>query len=561
MKVSGRRFPLRFGFLFPLFPVLMVGPLIAQEEEKDFFDFAGNMFVQSFYLARDLPLERPEDTGRSVDRQNQPVCPGPDPNPGVAANDTTSRCREEEDFTRMRMRVDFALQPSQYVDILYGLEVGYIEFGRESGTSGPGSGGKGAGRTNLETRQMIMRIHNQKDTLAGQVGVYSLSTPEGMVLASSGAGVRFNWDLRSRASRFEANGIRAEDNSKIDDDSNGFSDDNFKDIYLATGSWNYSGISWLDATLYGVYRGDDDPAEDDKDGRETSRVYWLGLFGKFTISRWRVTLHGIVNQGRFERPDRQEYLSEPERLVAQRVMRNSGFRIHPETDILAPLDPATGTYRALPRHKYRLKAHAAHAELGYKATNRLELIGAAAGGSGRPGRVEPDRKSTFTREDQFRRASGGFQFSEIGVDSSGGYSLFSLTGTVAGGAALVYDLDAPIQLRVGYFYMEAYRSPVMDYNLYHTRYPFYLRWAIRDDGRVELERDDRILFSSHPGLRSDSKYLGHEWNAKLTWRIFSDLTFQATAAVFTAGDGYRALRDVQYGSSIGEAAFSLRQTF
>ena len=543
------------------------GALQAQDEDAKRFDWDGNIFTQTWGRARDLPTERPEDIGTFEGVDFDSLCPRPDPTPDYVLNDTTSRCREEQDFTRMRLRVNFALRPSKFVDVLYGLEVGYITFGDEDDKEGPGSGGQGSGATNLETRQLIMRIHNEADTFAGQAGVYNIGTPEGIVLAGSGAGFRLNWDKQSWASRFVFDGIRAQDNSRVDDDSNGFSDDNYQDVNLAVASWNYTGVRWLDTTLYGVYRGDDSMRIADDDGQETSRMYWGGLYFKVKTGRFYMVLHAIGNWGRFERPNKLEYLSEPARLLVEDEIQERGYLIEDDDDdndyIQAPFDPTQNFYVALPRKKYKVNAGAGHAEIGFKATDRLEFVATAAGGSGRLG-PEPDNSESFTRTDQFRTAGSVFQHSQIAVDSNGGYSIFSLgqlTGVVQRGFKTKARLFSALEAEIGYFETYTYRPPVMDYNQYHTRYPFYLRWKLNDRDQIEIERDDDVLFTAHPLVRGDSSYIGHEWNLAFTYRIFADLTLQGTAAVFTAGDGYRILKDVQYGGQIGEASISLNQTF
>ena len=136
------------------------------------FDYNGSMLVRGFYTSRDLPLEK----------QTATLCPNPYTNSSSSGSSSStsgnSKCREERDFYTARFRLNLAFRPSNFVDIIYGLEVGELEFGdTTTGNTGPGSGGTGSGSANLETRELRLNIHNEKKTIRFNAGVFSYGTP------------------------------------------------------------------------------------------------------------------------------------------------------------------------------------------------------------------------------------------------------------------------------------------------------------------------------------------------------------------------------------------------
>ncbi|MCB1308526.1 MAG: hypothetical protein KDK30_10115 [Leptospiraceae bacterium] len=507
--------------------MLLTGPLVAQDVDglADQFSYDGDVRARGIFLWRDLPLPSApvsEDDPRTEQGYDEYFFCKDYPTYCNSDGRKDSPRHEQQDFYGMRFRLNLAFRPTSYADILYGVEVGELIFGRESQKYGPGSGGRGAGRTNLETRQLIFRLHNEADTVSGSVGVFSLSTPNGIVLATSGAGVRGVYEEPSIDSSFEGIYVRSVDNSRIDGDSNGFSDDNFVDIELGVARWKWAGVSWLRSELYGVYRVDDDPsASDDTDSdQETSRMYWGGLHLNFNFGTWGFLLHGVGNWGRFHRPlsddpfkDRYEF-TEP-------------FQSYLTEALKPPL-----------REQYRVNAGAGEARIWYYVTDWIEVSLIAAGGSGRaPGDVEPDGTSIDYRPDQFRTAGSGYQFSEIALDGSGGYSIFSagrLTGVIAQGASVDFQVLETLSLFIAYFHIEALRTPTIDYNQNYT---------------------------ARFNQRKPTNYLGKEWNAALTWKYSTDLDVVFKLATFDAGSGYKALQDVEYGDDLFESQFYITQKF
>ncbi len=499
--------------------------LQAQDTELlERFDYDGSVFGRGIYIQRDLPLPSPpvdEDEGRRTEQGYYEyfLC--------ETLPETCNRSdnKESQDFYSIRFRLNLAFRPSSYVDILYGLEVGDITFGRdETDNSGPGTGGRGSGRTNLETRQLILKFHNKADTTSAEVGVFPFSTPSGVVTATSGAGVRLQHEVEAIDSGFEAIYIRSIDNSRIDDDSNGFSDENYSDINQGVLRWKWSTFRDFQTELYGVYRNDNDPSTEDPtdSSEETSRMYWGGLYVTIKIGAGELMLHGVGNWGRFERP-----LSEDPKLSAIAANDDDPLQSYFTEALQPPL-----------REEYRVNAGAGEASFKYPVSDRVEVSVLYAGGSGRlPGDTEPDGSDVDYRPDQFRTAGQAYQFSELGVDSSGGYSVFSLgrlTGVQAVGARVKMRLLDSLVGRIDYYRLDAYRTPNIDANSTYTRY---------------LRQND------------PDKFLGEEWNLRFDYTVFSDLNFQAKLGWFNAATGYKVWQDVEYGDDLYEVQASVTQTF
>jgi hypothetical protein len=452
---------------------LAASGLSAQDSSfADRFSFSGDMLVRGFYLARDLPL-------RST------------------SLNTTTRRREEQDLLSMRLQLDFAFRASSYVDVMYGIEVGELTFGRDNAAqAGPGSGGKGAGATNVETREAYLKVRNNPESMSLSAGILNFNTPRGLVMATSGGGLKGALDIDSIHSSIETYYIRAEDNSVIDGDSNGFSDTNFNDINLGLFTWKFSGVKGLRTELYGVYRQDDLPTSA-SDKYETSRVYWGGLFAQWKTGPLGLVLHGVGNWGRFWRPG------------------SPSFNV---------------------RDKYTINAGAGQYEISWQFTDELQVALAGAGASGRLGK-EPDGSLPEYRTDQFRTAGSGFQFTDIALDSSGGYTIFGggrLTGIMAHGLQLRSTIFTLLQADVGAYVLTLYRRPVPDFNAFYKRFP---------------------------AMRQSDKRFGTEYNARLGLRVLGDLKLEARFAYFDAMDGYKIVYDTSYGDDIAEVQLSVSHKF
>lgn len=514
-------------WLFCLVFIFSAPALYSQRAENlEEFDYNGDLFLRGFYLGSDLPRER----------QTQRVCPDPITQAEeraqaeadrAAGNDVTysdpSKCKEETDFYTIRFRLNMSLRPSEYVDIMYGLEVGDITFGESTSDTGPGTGGQGSGAANLETRELRVNIHNRAKTVAFQAGVFPFSTPSGLVVANSGAGFQFSYDTQFLRSEFDLYYFRKEDQSRNDIDSNGFNDENYKDVHLGLFTWKFSGLTWLRSEAYGVYRADRVEFDENNNYKDTSQLYWGGLFLQFRFGRFNMMIHGVGNWGEVYTMNR-----ELPRIDLLEISNPELVTLFENAQDNAEL---TGT-----RQAHEINAGAGEASITYQFTNRLEFGAVATGASGRRG-LEPDGTSSDYRPDQWRDAGRAYQFSEIAIDSNGGYSLFELgdlTGLVAKGIKGTYQLTQTVEMELAYYTIETFRTPVIDYNQFFTR----------------LQHG-----------KSPSSYIGEEVNLIMNWRPAADLTISIRGSYFDAGDGYKILNDVEYGDDAGEFQVSLLQRF
>jgi|GEM_PF-1286566 len=486
--------------------------LFAESAVMEKFDYKGDIFFRGFYLSRDLPMKKQNDSLCAKDEYLSYFIP-----PAAAA--VHSPCKEADDYYQTRFRLDTSFRPGAYADVVYGLEVGHLTFGKDNpGSTGPGSGGKGSA-TNIETRQLFLDMHNLDKTMSVRAGLFPVGTPHGIVLASSGAGIHTSYE--GKLNSLDLSYLRKEDNSIVDGDSNGFSDSNYNNVHLGVLSWKFSGISWLKTDTYFVYRKDSDTSDEGKDGNETSSMGWAGLYAQLRYKKFTLLLHGIYNHGTFKRPFAY-YPSLLEKLAFFPEIKYAY-----DTALLAG-------YPLKSRHE--VDAGAGEMEISYQIFDTTKLTLMAAGASGRLG-IEPNGDPVDYRRDQFRTAGSAFQGSDIAVDSSGGYSIFSLgklTGVVQKGIRIDNDILQNLSIQIAYYTFDAYRTPTITYNNYYQLY-------------LDTKKPDN--------------HLGEEWNMKLGWKIMTLLSLDLRAARFDAQNGYKILYDVEYGDEIYEFSASLTQKF
>lgn len=534
--------PCRLSLSLGLFSGLMLlaaslpplQPLQAVQLEEMRWDYNGSFRARAFYLERDLLLP----ASSLLQEASQPAPGSPEEefcsdSPDICE---TSTEQESQDYLDLRLRLDLRLQASSLVDLAYALEVGNLIFGREENLYGPGSGGRGSGRTNVETRELYMDIHNDyrsfQDRLLLRLGIFYYNTPEGIVMARSGAGLQAGWERSRLRSVFELLYFREIDNSWIDGDSNGFSDDNFADIHLALFSWSFAPIHALDLELYSLYRQDssseqDSPSEEEP---EISQVYWAGLYLELQYGRFDLILHAIANWGHFLRSSSENAILADLEAGAEDNGDNGGNEGNGDNEDNEDSEQLRSFLeeRLEPQldQRYDIQAGAGRAELRFRATRKLSLALLYAHGSGHLAGTEGSgAEEAQFRRDQFRSAGAQYQLSEIAVDSSGGFSIFpdgELVGLRAWG--LICSLPGlylfpKLKLTLGYFRFENYRP--------------------------------------EEGI---GRMLGSESNAKAVYLFDLRLSLKAHLALFEARDAYRHLYNTE-GRHIFESQLSLEQRF
>ncbi|MCE9600314.1 MAG: hypothetical protein K8S54_20320 [Spirochaetia bacterium] len=486
------------------------------------FTFDGQAFVRAIALGRDISLPEPPVT--SDKRKTQPSYADYYRCTLVPTYCVESRQREEQNYYTFRLNLNTVFRVNANADVLFGIEVGDLTLGRDSSSNGPGSGGRSGGATNLETHHAHVRLHTVDGLLLADIGIFSYSTPAGLVLARSGGGSRVFWKPDTIDSVFQALYFRAIDNSQVDGDSNGFSDSNYSDVHIASVSWKFTHFRSFVPELYGVYKGDGDASSSDDSQfgvRETQRMYWGGLYMQLFLGDFEFTLHGIGNWGRFSR------------LLAQ----DPGVKRVTDN----PADPLSQFMRDATAppifHRYKTNAGAWQVEAAYQIFEPLKLTALSIGATGRPSRTrEPDGSDPAYRADQFRLASGSFQLSNIAIDDSGGYSIFSggnITGVVANGGKIAWQIGELWLIELVYLRLGSYRPIVNKYNKYYTRLQNY----------------------------RDSNFLGEEWDLNVKFKAFEELKFTLNFGYFNAGSAYKSLVDAQYGDHVAEVQFGLVAEF
>jgi hypothetical protein len=329
-----------------------------------------------------------------------------------------------------------------------------------------------------------------------------------------------------------------------------------------------------------VARLDDDPEPDQVGLKETSKLYWNGLYITYRKGPVSFMIHGVVNTGHFNRSETFSHLNPVARESVINYLKDEGYQFVDE-DIPVDqknvyslffqdsgsdpvmsvmLDPWRGT---VAQRKHEVAATAGQWEILYQINDRIQAALMQAAGSGRLG-LEEDGSSSDYRRDQFRTANSSFQMTDIAVDTSGGYSIFAggrLTGIQIRGGDIRYRIFDSLNFKIGYFAIDANHAPTMNYNAYYTKYPFYVNYSADNNRQITAVTDNNVQFTYHPGIRKNERYIGQEVNLVSEWKLMAGLNLEARAAWFEAGDGYRAWKDVQYGKDITEVSFSLSQLF
>lgn len=493
------------------------------------------MLVRGFYTSRDLPLERV---------QSEPC-----PNPAEAgkAGSVQSPCKEAKDYYTARFRLNLVFTPNAFTDIYYGLEVGDITFGQDNAAvTGPGSGGKGSGAVNLETREMRLRFHNESGTLYFDSGVFPVGSPAGLVLATSGAGFRLVGEVKSLYSSFQLVYLRQADDSIKDGDQNGYSDESYKDVNLLYANWRFFGFQHWNVDSYAIYKRD--PVEYDDAGalRDISQLYWAGSQVRYTKGGFSFMLHGVINAGVVSSTTDIETSGTSNQLYIP-SFTNDGNVLWTGTDSVA-LRKASSSWEAFrlalieearlafpsSRRRYPVRSGAAQFEVSYRISDGTTLSLSGAGASGRLN-AETDGRTQSYRKDRFFTAGPAFQFTEIALDTSGGYTIFAngeLTGLRAYKLEWKQKFTSAIEGRTSYTNIRSAHGLDGSYN------QFYGWWK-----------------------GPPSSDLGSEWNVVVDWRPFAQFVLTAKAAIFLPGRGYRFLMDAEHGSAIREYSLYLLQRF
>ncbi len=505
---------------FLLLLILFSSAIISQDaEQRTILEFSGSFRMRAFNMGRDYPLSRKNSILPIYDKQaennakseaaqnafNEELDAKLKGNPS-----TITKQSESMRYYDARALLNLNFITSRYLDGLWGIQVGDIPFGgRGSGTTrteptliGSGSGGElgQPSGTNVQTNFLYINFKLPAQSFNIRTGIQLFSSAQGRVLYTNGAGVQFTKDIRNKNATLEGGWIRARDRSIVYPDGNGFNSKNYINTNIYFLKLKLNPFRSVKNELYSYFLSDTDRTDSAK---ETGFLFWHGLFNEFTFSRMSFSIHGILNTGTLK--------------SANPYRDNLGSEIYTKYD----------------RHK--IKGGLFDIQFNYNYTDKITLGLIGIGTTGRPG-YERDGVSASNRGNGYRTLSPGFAISNIGIDFTGGYALFSgktMSGLIEYGAFSNILVYGPLQLTLGYYRLYASKSP---------------------------EIENNRIFNLDAGKKT-TNYMGHEYNFNVRWNVFRDLQLLFRSGVFVAGDGLKVLFDSQYGKRIYEAFFTLEHKF
>lgn len=515
------------GLLYPSF-------VNAQEEETGTqLDFSGSFRTRGFLLGRDMPLRRetpvtPRLNAREEEAREreeiQQIIEEEERRFRLGLPSRITQKKENLNFYDTRFLFNMNFATSKYVDGLWGMQVGDITFGSRGlpapapggveqpnivlpgprnlnpNTTGPVAGGElnTPSAVNVRTNFLFMNFKVPESAFQARVGLQLFSSPGGRVLFATGTGINITKAFRFMRLSLDTGGLRARERSFLDTDNNGFADRNVasSNIGYARLKMDYFRAWKPEIYSYGLF-------DSDRTNNQTGELYWHGFYNEFNYSDFSFIVHGVMNTGRVYqfRPILND-LGEP---IYFRNFRHF---------IKGGLYDLSVTYRL-------------------DDTSNISLV--AIGTTGRPG-AELDGVDASLRGNGYRHLAPGFAISNIGIDFTGGYALFSadeISGLNQYGVTYTFLTFGRYQIQLGYFRLFASLPPKIENNRNFTREAGY----------------------------NTSTYFGHEYNLNLRWNIFRDLQLIFRSGHFNAGDGLYTLFDTRDGKFIREAFVTLEHRF
>lgn len=507
--------------------------IFAQEEESGTkLDFSGSFRTRGFWLGRDLPLrrdspdtpitnpeleraERNEEINEAIEEEMDRL------KLGLPSGRTKRKDNLNFYDTRFLFNMNFAT--SKYVDGLWGMQVGDINFGSRGlpesapggndynivipgptttnpNTTGPLAGGElnAGSAVNVRTNFLFMNFRLPESGLQARVGLQLFSSPGGRVLFATGTGLNVMKTFNFLRLTFDAGVLRARERSLMDTDNNGFADKNHASSNIMYAKLKMDRFRNWKPELYSYSFHDTDRTDD-----ELGELYWHGFYNEFNYSNFSFVIHGILNTGTIRQ-----------------------FR---------PILDESGEEIFFRFNRHYIKGGMYDLSITYRIDDTTNIGLVAIGTTGRPG-VDKDGVDANLRGNGYRHLAPGYAISNIGIDFTGGYALFGASQTSGlnqYGAQYTFLTFGKYQFQFGY------------YQLYSTLPP-----------RIENNR----YFNRENGYNT-SNYFGHEYNLNIRFNIYRDLQVIFRSGHFVAGDGLYTLFDSKDGSFLREAFFTLEHRF
>lgn len=515
------------GFQYILWVILAViifpFRLFSQEtgESETKFKLSGAMRFRGFDLSRNVLLSRQNPT-YPIYNPIQEVSNRITSNTKAANQEliarsagkqtTLSPVNESMNYFDSRILLNMEFYTSKYFDGLVGVQIGDVNFGgrpvsitdkNNPQTVGTNAGGELNQTTavNVRTNFLYLNFKLKEYDFNARTGLQFFSSPNGRVMFSNGAGISMTKGISSfYRMTLEGGWIRARDRQFIDADSNSFNDKRYLDTNIFFAKAKFLPNPNNSVEFYSYYQGDNDQTDP---YRETGDLFWFGVFDEMKFGTYSMTLHGVYNTGKTKSIRSYKDLNTNDLYQTRAVNFVSGG-----------LWDLTFTYY-------------------YNNQINFNLI--SVGTTGRPG-YDKDGTNAQYKSGGYRSLSPNFSVSNVAVDFTGGYTLFTsanMSGLMEYGAFANVIAIGSMQFTLGY------------YLLYATKPP-----------KIEINREYGLFQG-----RETSPYLGQEYNFNIRWSMLSDFTLVFRSGYFMPGRGLRVLNDSPLGNYIRDVFISAEYKF
>ncbi|MDF1661436.1 MAG: alginate export family protein [Planctomycetota bacterium] len=192
-----------------------------------------------------------------------------DPNTLISLNQTgSSNFDERQNYFDTRLRLSFKAARGNNLSLNTQFEIGDITFG------GAG-GGLGTDGVNIETKHVFLEWTPGDYPLTFRGGLYSEDTSKSIILSEDVAGFRTVYSPFDGNLSLSLDYLKAVDNSRIDLDNDGITDNDFndRDIWIFKADYN----QFRPFTFGGYFVAEIDNSNDTPVAANTERdVYWMG---------------------------------------------------------------------------------------------------------------------------------------------------------------------------------------------------------------------------------------------------------------------------------------------
>ena len=506
-------------FLFPILLFILI-PIFADEpEQQRKFNITGTMRFRGFALSRDTLLSRQNPTypyynppleASALDSSNAKMLNAETAARLTGKPSTLTPRNENLNYFDSRVLLSFEFFTSQYFDGFAGVQIGDMTFGGKSISNsdrnnpsilGSGTGGELGQQTpvNLRSNFLYINVKLKEYDFTSRYGIQFFSSALGRLVFAIGSGAVMTKGIPSYKLTLEGGWIRTRERTAADLDGNGYNDkrQNVNVFFLKAKFLPTSGYS---LELYNYSSTDNDQTDP---FRETGNLYWWGVFNEWRYGTFTIMAHGIYNHGN---------------LKALRSVRNLN-----EQEVYQQ------------RNHYSISGGLWDFQVSYSYNREIKLNLIGVGTTGRPG-YSKDGVPAGYKGGGYRTIFPDFTISNIAIDFTGGYALFSasnMSGLYEVGSFVNIIVPGPFELTVGYYHLYANRSPI-----------------------IENNRDYNAFYS-----KDASNFMGREYNLNLRWNVLSDFQLLFRSGYFETGNGLKALMDSRAGSYIKEAFLTAEYKF